>query len=98
RHAPSQDVERLDERHTRLQQRREFLVEDEEFPGGNSSPARQLGDMEPSQRTAARLLNPEDVQTFILELAPQPSLVVGDVDAFDDLAARRAEATPELHT
>src|SRR5262249_59105957 len=33
-----------------------------------------------------------------LELAAEPRLAIGDVDAFDDLAARRAEPAPVLHS
>ncbi len=42
-------------------------------------------------------LQPEDVQALFLELAPEPRFAVGDVHAFDDLAARGAEPAAKLH-
>ncbi len=42
-------------------------------------------------------LDREDEQTLVLELAPQARLIVGDVDAFDDLPVRRSQPALELH-
>ena len=46
----SQDVQRLDERHARLQQRRELLIKDEEFPAGNLAPLQQRGELDAGER------------------------------------------------
>ena len=66
----------------------------EELAGGDPPPARQP-ERQPGQ--AARALQREDEQALLLELAAQPGLALGDVDAFDDLAAWRAEPTAEFH-
>ena len=48
-------------------------------------------------RQHAAALQREDEQALLLELAAQTRLAVGDVDAFDDLAAGGAEPTAEFH-
>ena len=94
---PSQDVQRLDQRHSRLQQRCQLLIEDNEFPGGNLPAFWERRQPQPGKRTAASLLYPEDEQTFLLELAAQPRFVLGDVDALDNVAARSSEPAPIFH-
>ena len=89
-----QDFERLDQRHARLQQRRELLVEHEELAGRYPAPAREA---EVGQAEGSRALNGEDIQPFLLELPAKPRFVVGDVNAFDDVAARGAEPAAKLH-
>jgi hypothetical protein len=44
-----------------------------------------------------RALHAQDVQTFLFELAAEPRFAIGDVNAFDDVAARCAEPAPEFH-
>jgi hypothetical protein len=39
----------------------------------------------------------EDEKALFLEIPAQTGLTVGDIDAFDDFAAWRAEPTPEFH-
>jgi hypothetical protein len=97
RDAPTQDVEGLDERHARLEQRRQLLVEHEELTAWDFVPMRQRGKMDAGQRATSGLLNGEDVQPLLLKLPPQPRFAVSDVDAFDNLSAGRAEPAPELH-
>src|SRR5204863_4162535 len=95
RDAPTQDIERLHQWHARLQQCRQFLVENEEFlPADAAAPAAR--DAEYRQHAAA--LQREDEQTFVLELAAQMRFAVGDVNAFDDFAAGGAEPTTEFHS
>ena len=95
--ALAQDVERLHERHARLEQRRQLLVEDEELAAGDLAPVRQRRQVDARQRAASGLLDREDEKSLLLELAAQTRLAIGDVDAFDDLAARRPEPAPVLH-
>ena len=47
-------------------------------------------------RAPARCMR-EDVQTLVLEFAAEPRFAVGDVNAFDDFAARGAEPAAEFH-
>ena len=51
---------------------------------------------EPRPRAPARWIG-EDVEALLLELAAEPRLAVGDVDAFDDVAARGAEPAAKFH-
>ena len=53
----------------------------------------------PEIRKAERAgpLDGEDVKPLFLELPPKPRFVVGDVNAFNDLAARCAEPATKLH-
>ena len=90
----AQNVQRLDERHARLEQRRELLIEDEEFPGGHPRTSRQpkTADGRPPGP-----LNAEDVEPLFLELPPEQRLGIGGVDALDDLAAGGAQPAAELH-
>ena len=94
RNPAAQDVERLDERHAGLEQRRELLIEDEELPGRHPRARRQR---DPAERGAPGPLNAEDVKPLFLELLPEPRLGVGGVDALDDLAAGSAQPAAELH-
>jgi hypothetical protein len=96
-HAGAQDVERLDERHAGLEQRRQLLVEDEELAGRHLPPLRQRRQADAGQRAPPGLLNGQDVEALLLELAAKTRLAIGDVDAFDDLAAGRAEPASKFH-
>src|SRR5688572_30114267 len=89
-----QDVERLDERHPRLEEGRQLLVEDEKFLATNPPPSRPAT---PQPGQAAATVQGKDEQALFLELPPQAGLVVGHVNAFDDLAAGRAQPTAEFH-
>src|SRR5687768_5294140 len=91
---PAENLERLDQWHPRLQQGRELLVEHEELARGYPPPAREA-DMGQAKRPGA--LNCEDVQPFFFELPAKPRLVIGNVNAFDDVAARGAEPAAKLH-
>ena len=92
REARPQDIERLHQGHAGLQQRRQFLVEYEEFVTGNLAPAaeRQTRPGEPG-------LQGEDVETFALELSAKRSLALGDVHALNDFTRRGGKAAAELH-
>jgi hypothetical protein len=92
-----EDVERLHERHPRLEQRREFLVEDEKLAAGNLATPRQGRQMHTRECAPTRLLDREDVQPLLLEFAAEPRLVIGDVHAFDDLSARCPEPAAIFH-
>ena len=89
-----QDVQRLDQRHPGFEERRQFLVEDEEFPAADPAAARG-GDAEARQHSAPA--QRQDEKAFLLQFPAQPRFAVGDVDAFDHLAARSAEPAPEFH-
>ena len=91
--APLQQVERLDQRHAGLEQRRQLLVEDQELAGGD--PRRAAAAAATERRAIRARWMREDEQALLLELVPQPRFAVGDVDAFDDLAARRCRAGSE---
>jgi len=97
RNALTQDVERLHQRHAGFEERRQFLVEDEELAAGDFVPVWQRGQVHPRERAPTGLVNREDVKPFVLEFPAEPRLAVGDVHALDDLATRSAEATPEFH-
>ena len=71
-----------------------LLVEDEKLARGD---ARARRHRQRADRQAARTLDAQHVQALLLELAAEAVLAVGDVDAFDDLAARGAEPAAELH-
>ena len=92
--AAAQQVERLHERHARLEQRRQLLVEDEELARADA-PAPRQPEREPAE--APLRLEREDVQALLLELVAQARLAVGDVDALDDLAGRGDEPAAEFH-
>ena len=51
----------------------------------------------PNAGQHAPALQGENEQTLVLELAAEARLAVGDVDAFDDLAAGGPEPTTEFH-
>ena len=93
-HTPLEQVERLHERHARLQQRGQFLVEDQELAGVDVVPMRQV------QRQAANRalgLEREDIEPFLLELVAQPGFGVGNIDAFDNFAVGRSQAAAKFH-
>ena len=58
-------------------------------------PRRAPAEREPGQPAPA--LQGEDEEALFLEFPAQPGFAVGDVDAFDDLAAWRAEPTAKFH-
>ena len=92
--APLQQIEGLHERHARLEQRGQLLVEDEELARRNALRLRQL---ERQAADRALLLQGQDEQALLLELVAQPCLAVGGIDALDDLSVWRGEPAPEFH-
>jgi hypothetical protein len=90
----AQNVERLDERHARFEQRGQLLIEDEELLPGDAA-ARAEGKRQ--ARQAGPPLERKDVQPLFFQLLPQARLAVGDVDPLDDVAARRPEPTAKFH-
>src|SRR5438128_1713198 len=93
-HAPLQEVERLNERHAGLQQRRQFLVEYQKLALGHRRPLRQ-SERQPADRTLG--LEGEDEQPFFVEIVAQSRLAVGRKHPFGDFARWRCDTTPELH-
>ena len=89
-----QQIYRLHQRHSGLQQRREFLVEDEKFVMGDLSPLRERG---ATPASALRLSEREDVQPLRFEVVAQARFVVGRVGAFDDFARRGHEPAAKFH-
>ena len=96
-HLLAQDVERLRQRHARLQQRRQLLVEEQQLLARDAPAAEGRQRRQARQRQRALRPRREDEVALPLELTPQPGLVVGDVDALDDLPVLGSEATLELH-
>jgi hypothetical protein len=84
----------LHERHARPEQCGQFLVEDEEFLRANPTTLRQL---QRDARDGVLRLKGQDEQPLLLQVVPQPSFGVGDVDAFDDFAIGRSQATAKFH-
>ena len=95
RDAALQQVERLHERHTGLQQRRQLLVEHQEFARVDPFALRQL---QRDARDGVLGLKRQDEQPLLLELMPQTGLVVGDIDAFHDFTVGRCEPAAEFHS
>ncbi len=93
RDVAAQDVERLDQRHAGLEQRGQFLVEDEELVELDASAPRR-GE---AGQAAARRAHVEDEEPLLLELAPERRLAVGGVHALGHLARGRGESAAELH-
>ena len=91
--ANPQDVERLHERHAGLEQRRQFLIEDQELVPRDLRPP--AAEREPAQ--AAPGAQREHVQPLVLQLVPEVGFALGDVHALDDLAAGRGQPAPEFH-
>ncbi len=89
-----EEIERLNERHPGLEQRRQLLVENQKLGRRDRRPPRQPHGQ---SRDRSLRLEREDVEPFLLELVAQPGFCFGDVHALDDLAARRCEAAAELH-
>src|SRR4029079_15634968 len=90
----AQDVERLHQGHSGLEQRRELLIKDQELARRNSVATRKL---EGTEGRPSRPLNAADVQALLFEFAPEARFVFGDVDPFDDLPAGCTEPAAELH-
>ncbi|HET9271980.1 MAG TPA: hypothetical protein VFO31_27565 [Vicinamibacterales bacterium] len=70
------------------------MVEDQKFLRADLALALAL-ERKPGQTRPA--LQGEDEKALFLEFPAQTGFTVGDIDAFDDLAAWRAEPTPEFH-
>ena len=92
--APLQQIQRLYERHARLEQRGQLLVEDEELTSRNALRLRQL---KRQAADGALLLQGKDEQALLLELVAQPRLAVGGIHALDDLSVWRREPAAEFH-
>ena len=93
----AQDVERLRQRHAGLQQRRQLLVEEQQLLARHAPAAERRQRRQARQRQPSLRPRREDEVALPLELTPQPGLVVGDVDALDDLPVLGSEAALELH-
>src|SRR5215207_1487089 len=72
----------------------ELPLEHQELTGRDSPPPLQP---EIRQAQPARALDPEDVQALFFEIAPQACLIIGSVDAFDDLAPRSPKPAAKFH-
>ena len=94
RHAPLQEIERLHERHPGLEQRRQFLIEDQELAHVDPGRLRQVN-RQASDR--ALRLQRQNVQALLFQLVAQPGFVLRRVDAFDDLAVGGGETAAKLH-
>ena len=93
----AQDVERLRQRHAGLQQRRQLLVEQQQFLARHAAAAQRRQGRQAGQRERTLRPGGEDEVALPLQLTPQSDLVVGDVDALDDLPVLGSEAALELH-
>ena len=89
--ARAQNVQRLHQRHAGLEQRGQFLVEHQEFV------SRDLSALAEREVEAQARLQRKDVQSFVLQLAPEGGFALGHVNALDDLTGRGAEAAAEFH-
>src|SRR5262249_57341431 len=72
-------------------------VEAEEAVAGPLPRAGLLRRVGAAERLPSGLLHREDVQSFFLDLPPQARLAIGDVHAFDDVAAWRPEPASVFH-
>src|SRR4051794_3563741 len=90
----AQDVQRLHQRHPGLEQGGQFLVEDEEFAGGNPG---ARGELETAEHGAAGALDRENVEAFFFELLPEPGLRLSGIDALDNLSTGCPQPAAELH-
>jgi hypothetical protein len=86
-------IHRLHQRHSGLEERRKFLVEDEEFMARDFAPFRQ--DVAAAQDTA--LPQRDDVQALGLEIMAETGLAFRRVGPLDDLATRRDQPTAKFH-
>ncbi len=89
----AQQIYRLHQRHSGLQQRGEFLVKDEKFVPGDF-PALQK-DAAAAQDVA--LAQRQDVQALVLEIMAKARFAFRRVGAFDDLASRRDQPAAKFH-
>src|SRR5262249_14893646 len=89
-----EQIEGLDERHARLEQGGQFLIENQKLPGRHPGRARCSDRKTPDQPFA---LNRKDIQPSVLEVSPEARLVVCHVHAFDNLAGGGRQAAPEFH-
>jgi hypothetical protein len=89
----AQQVERLDERHTGFQERRQFLVENEEFVPGDLLAFREQAPTAQESPPAKR----KHVETLVFEIVAKPSLALGCVIAFDNLARGGHEPAAKFH-
>ncbi len=89
-----EEIQRLNERHPGLEERRQLLIENQKLGRRDRRPARQPHGQ---SRDRSLRLEREDVETFLVELVAQPGFCLGGVHALDDFAAGRCEAAAELH-
>jgi hypothetical protein len=96
RHPLPKDVERLHERQSRLEQRGQLLVEDEELGRGYAAAARHA---QPDAREpdAPRAMDRQQVQALLLQLVPEAGLVFGDEDGLRNLPTGGRDPAPKLH-
>ena len=78
----------------RLQQRGELLVEHEQFLPADAAP---MAVRHAERGQDAPALQRQHEQPFVLELAAEMRLAVGDVDAFGDFPAGGSDPTAEFH-
>ena len=88
-----QQIYRLHQRHSGLEQRREFLVEDEKFVMGDLSALRK----EAAAGERGSLSERKDVQPLRFEVVAQARFVLGRVGSFDDLPRGGHQPTAKFH-
>src|SRR5262249_34548441 len=93
-HSLPEDVQRLDQRHPRLQQRGKLLIEYDEFLPPDWTAARS-GDSERREHPAP--VKGKNEKALFLQLAPKACFALGDVNALNNFAAGRPEPTTEFH-
>ncbi|HZI81467.1 MAG TPA: hypothetical protein VFD69_18230 [Vicinamibacterales bacterium] len=71
------------------------MVEDQKLLGANLTLAFRAERHQAGQARPA--LQRKDEETLFFEIPAQTGFTVGDIDAFNDLAAWRPEPTPEFH-
>ena len=90
---PPQQIYRLHQRHPGLEERREFLVEDEKLVMGDLSPLRE----EAATGERCSLSERKDVQTLRFEIMAQARFVLSRVGSFDDLPRGGHQPTAKFH-
>ena len=88
-----QQIYRLHQRHSGLQQRREFLVEDEKFVVGNFAALRKQA----AAGQRASLSKRKHVKPLRFEVVAQARFVFGRVGPFDDLTRGRHQPAAKFH-
>ncbi len=92
--AAAEQVERLDQWHARLEERRELLVE---FQKTRRADAPTPADAWQEPRQQPHGPHRQDQQALLFQLAPKLSFALGDVDAVDELAPRGSKPTAIFH-